>query len=183
MHIDHALTDRYFLNRCKITDIERVSKFYQYVSENTENMARFGKWIYGLHPAKEQIEAYIKSGFMYSFEASGEILGAVAITPFQEAEYKDIDWQISCCDNEVSVIHLLAVNPDHQGCGIAKMIVRNAIDIARNNNSKAVRLDAFSCNFPAHRLYQSIGFEKVGVSNWYTYNAGNAEFYMFEFLL
>lgn len=43
MHIDHALTDRYFLNRCKITDIERVSKFYQYVSENTENMARFGK--------------------------------------------------------------------------------------------------------------------------------------------
>lgn len=58
MHIDHALTDRYFLKRCKITDIERVSKFYQYVSENTENMARFGKWIYGLHPAKEQIEAY-----------------------------------------------------------------------------------------------------------------------------
>lgn len=61
MHIDHALTDRYFLKRCKITDIERVSKFYQYVSENTENMARFGKWIYGLHPAKEQIEAYISS--------------------------------------------------------------------------------------------------------------------------
>ena len=117
---------------------------------------------------------------MYSFEKNGEILGAVAITPFQETEYQDIDWQIACHNNEVSVIHLLAVSPNHQGCGIARNIMHSAIDIAKSNNSKAVRLDALSCNAPAHRLYQSIGFEKISICNWYTDNVGNAEFYLFE---
>ena len=182
MHIGQPLTDHH-LKRCEVSDIDRISEFYQYVSENTTNMEIFGKWIYGLHPTKEQIESYIKDGFMYSFEKSGGILGAVAITPFQEAEYQDIDWQIICRNNEVSVVHLLAVNPDHQGCGIAKKIMRSAIDIAKNNNSKAIRLDALSCNIPAHRLYQSIGFEKIGVCNWYADNVGNTDFYLFELLL
>ena len=168
------------LKRCEISDIDSISKFYQYVSENTENMERFGKWIYGVHPTKKQIESYIKSGFMYFFEENGEILGAVAITPFQGIEYQDIDWQTVCHNNEVSVVHLLAVNPDHQGCGIARNIMRNAIDIAKSNNSKVIRLDALSCNAPAHMLYQSIGFEKIGVCNWNTDNVGNAEFYLFE---
>lgn len=183
MHIAHPLTDRYFLKRCGTSDADRISNFYQYVSESTKNMERFGKWIYGLHPTKEQIESYIKSGFMYSLEKSGEILGAVAITPFQGNEYQDIDWQIDCHNHEVSVVHLLAVNPDRQGCGIAREIMRNVIDIAKNNNSKAVRLDALSCNIPAHRLYQSIGFEKTGACKWYADNVGNAEFYLFELLL
>ena len=80
----------------------------------------------------------------------------------------------------MSVIHLLAVSPNHQGCGIARNIMHSAIDIAKSNNSKAVRLDALSCNTPAHRLYQSIGFEKISICNWYTDNVGNAEFYLFE---
>ncbi len=183
MHIDRLLTDCYFLKRCEISDIDRISKFYQYVCEKTEHMERFGKWIYGLHPAKEQIEYYIKSGFMYSFEKNGEIFGAVAITPFQGTEYQDIDWQIVCNNNEVSVVHLLAVNPDHQSCGIARKIMRNAVDIAKSNSSKAVRLDAISCNIPAHKLYRSIGFEKISIRNWYADNVGNTEFYLFELLL
>lgn len=181
--IAETSTATVYLKKCEISDIDRISNFYQYVCENTKNMKRLGKWIYGLHPTKEQTEAYIKSGFMYFFEENGEILGAVAITPFQETEYQEIEWQIVCHNNEVSAVHLLAVNPDYQGCGIARNIMRNAIDIAKNNNSKAVRLDALSCNAPAHRLYQSIGFEKIGICNLYTDNVGNAEFYLFELLL
>lgn len=183
INIAHSLTEHYFLKKCKISDVDRISKFYQYVCENTKNMEQFGKWIYGLHPTKKQIESYIKSGFMYSFEECGEILGAVAITPFQGNEHQDIDWQIICHNNEVSVVHLLAVNPGYQGCGIARKIMCNVIDIAKNNKSKAVRLDALSCNVPAHRLYQSIGFEKISICNWYTDNVGNAEFYLFELFL
>ncbi len=182
MNIGHRLTDC-FMKRCGIDDIDRMSKFYRCVSENTENMEWFGKWIYGLHPTKEQIEFYIKSGFMYSFEKSGEILGTVAVTPFQGTEYQDVDWQIVCHNDEVSVVHLLAVNPDYQGCGIARKIMCNVIDIARNNHSKSVRLDALSCNIPAHRLYRSIGFEKTDIRNWYADNVGNTEFCLFELLL
>lgn len=181
--ITETSTAEVSLKRCGISDIDRINKFYQYVCENTKNMERFGKWIYGLHPTKEQIKSYIESGFMYFFEGNGVIVGAVAITPFQGTEYQDIDWQIVCHNSEVSVVHLLAVIPDRQGCGIARNIMRNAIDIAKDNNSKAVRLDALSCNAPAHRLYRSIGFEMIGVCNWYADNVVNAEFYLFELLL
>jgi ribosomal protein S18 acetylase RimI-like enzyme len=183
MHIAHSLREHYFLKRCEISDVDRISQFYQYVCENTKNMERFGKWIYGLHPTKKQIECYIKSGFMHSFEESGEILGAVAITPFQGIEYQNTDWQIACHNNKVSVVHLLAVSPNHQGCGIARKIMCNVIELAKNNHSKAIRLDALSCNTPAHRLYQLIGFRKIGVCNWYVDNVGDAEFYLFELLL
>ncbi len=162
---------------------KKLCKFYQYVSENSEHMGQFGKWIYGLHPTTEQIEIYIQSGFMYSFEEGGEILGAVAITPFQGAEYRYADWQMACRDKEVSVVHLLGVNPYHQGCSIAREIMGHTIDIARNHGSKAIRLDALACNIPAHRLYQSLGFQQRGVCNRYADNVGKAEFYLFELLL
>ena len=32
---------------------------------------------------------------------------------------------------------------------------------------KAVRLDALACNTPAHRLYESLGFQKRDVRHWY----------------
>lgn len=131
----------------------------------------------------EQIASYIQSGFLYSFEKSGEILGAAAITPFQGAEYQTIDWQMFCHDHEVSVVHLPAVAPGHQGCGTARKIMRKAIEIAKKNGSKSVRLDALSCNLPAHRLYQSLGFETSGIRNWHADNVGNATFYLFELLL
>ena len=171
------------LKKCIVSDLDRIDKFYRYVSKNTANMDLYGKWIYGLHPTRKQIENYVKNGFMYFHENNGKILGAVAITPFQENEYRDINWQISCLDGEVSVVHLLAVSPDHQKCGIAKPIMRDVIEIAKNNNSKAIRLDVLSCNTPAHKLYRSIGFEQMGVCNWYAENVGNTDFCLFELLI
>lgn len=173
----------YILKKCEISELDRIVKFYRYVSENTANMNQYGKWSFGLHPKSEQIKNYIRSGFMYYYEINGEILGTAAITPFQGDEYRDIDWKLSCRNDEVSVVHLMAVSPDHQKCGIAKQIMRNVVEIAKNNHSKSVRLDALSCNTPAHRLYQSIGFEKIGICHWYAENVGNTDFYLFEYIL
>ena len=41
------------LKRCEVSDIDRISQFYQYVCESTKNMELFGKWIYGLRPTKK----------------------------------------------------------------------------------------------------------------------------------
>ena len=48
---------------------------------------------------------------------------------------------------------------------------------------KAVRLDALACNTPAHRLYESLGFQKRDVRHWYAENTGWYDFYLFEYLL
>ena len=46
-----------------------------------------------------------------------------------------------------------------------------------------IRLDALACNVPAHRLYESLGFQKRDVRHWYAENTGWVDFYLFEFLL
>ena len=50
-------------------------------------------------------------------------------------------------------------------------------------NKKAVRLDALSCNKPAHKLYESLGFINRGTERWYAENVGWMEFFLFEFVL
>ena len=34
-------------------DFDRITEFYRYVVDHTEDMARYGRWIYRLHPTDE----------------------------------------------------------------------------------------------------------------------------------
>lgn len=43
-----------------------------------------------------------------------------------------------------------------------------------------MRLDALCCNTPAHRLYEALGFVKRDARNWYTRNAGEIDFFLYE---
>ena len=61
------------LKKCEISELDRIDKFYRYVSENTANMNQYGKWSFGLHPTSEQIKNYVRSGFMYYYENNGEL--------------------------------------------------------------------------------------------------------------
>lgn len=171
------------LKRAENKDIIELEKFYKYVADNTENMDKYGKWIYGQHPTDEMIQGYITNENMYYAEENGMIIAAAAVTFFQNENYHPVQWNVEAEDNEIAVIHILCINPDKQGCGLAKKIVNEIIEIAKAKNMKAVRLDALCCNKPAHRLYESCGFIKCGTQNWYADNTGYIDFYLYEFVL
>ena len=66
--------------------------------------------------------------------------------------------------------------------------LESSVAIIKNVSSKkmgkkAVRLDALSCNTPAHHLYNSLGFEKRGQQRWYADNVGWTDFFLFEFVM
>ena len=73
------------------------------------------------------------------------------------------------------------MDPKKQKGGLAKEVMAEIVNMAKVNNKKAVRLDALCCNTPAHRLYESIGFKKCDVQNWYASNTGWIDFYMYEY--
>lgn len=171
------------LKKAQQDNIREIKDFYSYVAEHTEHMDKYGRWIYGMHPTDEMIEGYITSGYMYFAEEDGEIIAAVAVTYFQDDSYHPINWQVEAKDDEVAVIHLLGINPKNQGCGLAKKIVNEIIEMAKMKCMKSVRLDALCCNLPAHRLYESQGFIKCGTQNWYASNTGDIDFYLYEYTL
>ncbi|MGN0600364.1 MAG: GNAT family N-acetyltransferase [Oscillospiraceae bacterium] len=163
-------------------DFLRIADFYKYVIDNTENMAEYGRWIYGQHPTDDMINGYIEGGYMYYTEDNGEITSAVAVTPYQSEDYHPVNWSIKAYDNEVSVVHILCIDPKRQKCGLAKSVMKEIISMAKENRMKAVRLDALCCNKPAHRLYESIGFHKCGSQKWYAENTGWIDFFLYEFV-
>lgn len=171
------------MKKIEIVDLPRTLCFYQLVIRETSDMPCYGRWIYGLHPTKEMIENYIRQGVMYRLEDGQDIAAVVAVTPYQEEGYHGIDWQVELVDDEVAVVHLLAVNPHFQKRGYAKTTMKEVIELAREKGLKAVRLDALECNVPAHRLYESLGFKKRDVRHWYASNTGWIDFFLFEYLL
>lgn len=171
------------LIKAKISDFEKLTQFYREAIQNTENMEIYAKWIYGKHPTDAMILRYIEQGAMFFCEKDGFIASAVAVTPCQGDDYHGIGWGILISDDEAAVVHILCVNPKLQKQGIAKTTMRLVIELCRSENKKAVRLDALSCNSPAHRLYQSLGFEKRGQQRWFTDNIGWTDFFLFELIL
>lgn len=163
-------------------DFQKITRFYRDVISHTEDMNVYARWVYGKHPTDEMIQGYIRKGAMYYSERDGSILSATAVTP-QTEDYHDSAWSVSLEDDEVAVMHLLCVAPSWQKKGVSHKTMELVIRQSREMGKKAVRLDALACNSPAHRLYESLGFQKRDERRWYADNVGWADFFLYELVL
>ena len=162
-------------------DYDSIIAFYDDVIDRTPHIETYAQWSRGKHPTAEGISAYIEEGSMYLHKENEKIVGAMAVTMYQGEDYHEIEWLQQVDDNEVAVIHILAVCPDCQGMGIGYEMIREAIRLAKNNGKKAIRLDALASNTPAHRSYERLGFEYRGKQHLYAENTGWTDFFFFEY--
>ena len=81
------------------------------------------------------------------------------------------------------MVHLLCVAPEWQKQGLARETMGFVTELSREAEKKAVRLDALACNTPAHRLYESLGFQKRDQRRWYAENVGWTDFFLYELVL
>lgn len=162
-------------------DFDTIIAFYDDVTERTPEIATYARWSKGKHPTADGIRAYIDEGSMYLYKEKEEIVAAMALPMYQGEDYHAIEWSRQVNDNEVVVIHILAVSPDSQGNGIGSEMIREAIRLAQEKGMKSIRLDALASNTPAHRLYERLGFEYRGKQHLYAENTGWTDFYFFEY--
>ena len=170
------------LNRATVEDYESIIAFYDDVTDRTSEMELYARWQKGKHPTHGGIKAYIEEESMYLYKKNDVIIGAMAVTMYQGEDYHNIEWSQQVLDNEVTVIHILAVSPDCQGKGIGSEMIREAICLAQTNGMKAIRLDALASNTPAHKIYKALGFEYRGQQHLYAENTGWTDFYFFEYI-
>ena len=168
------------LDKATINDFESIIKFYDDVILRTPEMETYARWKKGQHPTEEGIKAYIEEGSMYLYKENDTIVGAMAVTMYQGEDYHVIEWAKHVEDNEASVIHILAVNPDYQGTGVGAEMIRVAINLSADSGMKSIRLDALASNTPAHKIYKRIGFEYRGKQHLYAENTGWTDFFFFE---
>ncbi|MPN52325.1 hypothetical protein SDC9_199981 [bioreactor metagenome] len=129
-----------------------------------------------IYPSVDVLSEDVASGRMEVGRSEGKIAVAFLLEECVEGEYEAADWRYP--EPRFVVLHRLCVHPAFQGRGIARQAMDYIEQSVRARGIRAIRLDAFSLNPTALRLYESRGFEKAGEIQF-----RKGLFYLYERLL
>ena len=112
-----------------------------------------------IYPDAALLRGDIQNGEMHVLERGGDIFAAVVVNGRQDEEYAQGDWR---CGNNAAVIHRLCVHPKHQHQGVAAEVMRHAERLIAARGYDSIRLDAYTQNPYALRLYERFGYQRAG---------------------
>ena len=159
----------------------KIRSLYWNLIDQEKDDPSFPRWKKGIHPSDEMIQDSIDKGDLYVLVDGDEIAACVIANDEKVDGYSDAPWQID--SDEVSVLHVLAVHPDHRGKGLARRLVENVIEQERKVGKKALRLDVIENNTPAEKLYQKLGFQYIQTKTLYYDVVGEMTFKLYELVL
>ncbi|MEA4900484.1 GNAT family N-acetyltransferase [Desulfitobacterium sp.] len=117
-----------------------------------------------VYPTDTNLEQDILNGQMYVGIRDGEIVSALVINNECDEEYKNGNWRYD--DDNCAVVHRLCVNPIYQNKKIGKDTMFKIEELLKTEGIQSIRLDSFSLNPYALKMYQTLGYQKVGEANW-----------------
>ncbi len=126
-----------------------------------------------IYPTKEDFALDIEQGCLFVGVSEGKIAVVFALNRQCDEAYQTGQWQYP--DREFYVVHRLCVNPFFQHKGVAKQTMQFIEEQSKAEGITAVRLDAFSNNPSALKLYSHMGYSRVGYAHW-----RKGRFYLFE---
>ncbi len=127
------------------------------------------------YPTREDFQADLAENHLHVGRAEGRIAVFYALDQCCDEDYRNGCWQV---DGPFAVLHRLCVHPDFQHQGIARETLRHIEAALKPTHVRAIRLDVFSGNFSAVRLYWRAGYTQVGEVNWQM-----GQFYLMEKVL
>lgn len=160
-----------------------VQAFYWKLIDLMQDSTYHPAWEKGVYPADAFLQDTIAAGQMYLLLDGGEILGAMVMNHNCTEGYEQVTWGIDASSEEVSVIHALGIMPTSHGKGLGKRLVQEAIDEARKNHQKAIRLDVLGGNVPAMKLYESMSFVYKQTLQLFYEDTGLTDFLLYELIL
>ena len=168
------MRDNITLRNANHGDLEAIIKIYREATEAMESTGIY-QWDH-LYPNEEILREDVTKNEMFLGEIGNEIVSLVVLNHEYDSEYIYGNWQYT--EDAFCVIHRLCVNPAHQGKGIGKRTLNIIEEYLRSKNYKAIRLDAFSNNSIAVKMYEKLGYKRVGEVNW-----PKGLFYLYEKLI
>lgn len=126
-----------------------------------------------IYPAIKILEQDITANQMYVGIIDDKIVSAVVANTEFDEEYKNGRWKYDNVD--FAVIHRLCVNPAYQNKKVGRNTMILTEELLKKEGVQSIRLDAFSLNPYALKLYESLGYQKVGEATW-----RKGLFYLFE---
>ena len=147
-------------------DLPSIVRMYRSVIDAMRNTPFDAHWDMAFHPTEQSLLDAVRQGNLFVLRRAHEgshISGAFVLDGEQGPGYECAPWECEATDEEVAVVHLLAVAPDERGRGVGDALVDGAKAAARARRARSLRLDVLAHNEPAVALYLRCGFTDLGV--------------------
>ncbi len=112
------------------------------------------------YPSEKAFKHDIERNELYVLEIEGYVKGSIVISTVMDVEYISIKW-LTLNENNIYV-HRLAIHPELQGKGYARLLMDFAEQFAIENNYSSIRLDTFSQNKRNQKFYELRGYNQLG---------------------
>ena len=162
-------------------DFYKIRSLYWNLIDQEDDDPSFPHWKKGIHPSDEMILDSIVKGDLYVLADGDEIAACVIANDEKVEGNADAPWQVD--SDDIIVLHVLAVYPDHRGKGLARRLVENVIEQERKAGKKALRLDVIENNTTAEKLYQKLVFQYIQPKPLYYDVVGEMTFKLYELVL
>lgn len=144
-------------------DLDAIERIYERSHDaEAEGLTTTG-WLRGIYPVRSVAVASLDRGDMYVAELDGEVAATGVINQIQVDVYADCDWIWKGPDDDVSVLHTLAVDPETRGQGIGPAFVRFWEELAAESGCSILRIDTNAINKRARRMYAKLGYTESGI--------------------
>ena len=171
------------ITRATPDDFSAIWQLYVDVCAQQEHDAYDPGWTLGVYPTEDDIREHIEAGELYVGWLHGKPAAAMVVVLHEDPEYTEVPWLTPAAEDEVAVIHLLAVHPLARGQHAGAALVREAIRLARTAGMRVIHLDVMLGNLAASRIYLAEGFIFVGTYQIFYEDTGLANFEMYECVL
>ena len=140
------------------SDLPEVLRLFQAATKHMDEQG-IPQWD-EVYPNREVLSEDISRGELTVGRIGGKIACVFVLSARHDDEYAQGRWRYP--ESRFCVLHRLCVHPDFQHRRIAARAMDFIEDALRESGFETIRLDAFSQNPYALRLYESRGYEKIG---------------------
>lgn len=149
----------------RLAEVQDLEEIFTVVKAAIKNMEANGIYQWDeLYPAKRDFVGDIEKKQLFIGLKNQMIAVVYVINEECDEDYRNGAWEYP--DDKYCVIHRLCVNPEFQHQGIGKIALEYAEKQMIDRGYQSVRLDAFSNNPFALKLYSKACYKNVGYAEW-----------------
>ena len=149
----------------KLATMKDLDEVCSLIKKAIEHMEQQGIYQWDeLYPAREDFQEDIDNNSLYLAIEDGRIIAIYVINRDCGDEYYNFQWDNP--DESAYIIHRFCVSPEYQNRGIGSRVLAHIEDQIRSMGYSSVRLDVFSQNPYALKLYEKNGYKKRGHFDW-----------------
>ena len=117
-----------------------------------------------IYPAKEDFINDIEKKSLYLAIDSKKLAAIYVISAESDEAYKNATWENN--DESAYILHRFCVSPDYQNKGIGKEVLAHIETQIYEMGYNSIRLDVFTENPYAQKLYRKSGYIVRGYADW-----------------